>query len=103
MKVTLSEIFIHNGNQQKFSKEALLNLDIKTEFVKRLAHHLGLGHREDEVSESNLCYAFETNINPDYKVVLSKLDIINYLKKTLKPIEYDLESDTIEFPKSLNP
>ncbi|MAU16952.1 MAG: hypothetical protein CMH46_15600 [Muricauda sp.] len=103
MQVTLSEIFVHNVHQQRFSKEALLNLDIKTEFVERLARYLGLGHIENETTESNLCYAFETNINPDYKVVLSKSDIKSYLEKALEPIEYHLESDTIKFPKSLNP
>lgn len=103
MQVTFSEIFIDNVHQQRFSKEALLSLDIKTEFVERLARYLGLGHIENETSESNLCYAFEIDLNPDYKVVLSKSDIKNYLEKTLEPIEYHLESDTIEFPKSLNP
>ncbi len=103
MKVALSEIFIHNVHQQNFTKEALLGLDIKTEFVKRLAHHLGLGHLENESTESNLCYAFDTNINPDYKVILSKSDIKNYLKNTLKPIDYHIGSDTVEFPESLNP
>lgn len=102
MQVTLSEIFVHNAHQQRFDKEALLGLDIKTGFVERLARHLGLGHIANETAQGNLCYAFETHINPDYKVVLSKSDIKSYLEKALEPIEYDL-TDTIAFPKSLHP
>ncbi|WP_036383704.1 hypothetical protein [Muricauda sp. MAR_2010_75] len=97
MLIKLSDIFTPNSSKKRYSKETLLQLEIKTEFVEGLAKSLKLLHLEETSTENNLCYAFNGDINLNYKLGLSQSDIRNHLKATLQPIEYNIETDTIQF------
>lgn len=101
MLIPLSEIFICCSDQKKYPKEALLQLEIKTEFVHQLAQHLNLLYLEDVSTENNLCYAYYGDLNSDYKLTLSKSDIRNYLKANLQSKEYDIETGTVKFSEFL--
>lgn len=102
MRAILGEIFIYNPSQPVYTKEALLQLDMKMAFIQRLARHLGLLFIDGESSEGNLCYAFESGLNPDYISSFTKMDIKRFLEKTLTASRYHMESDAVELPKSLN-
>ena len=102
MEVKLSEIFRYEPKVLQYRKESLLALDLKMEFVERLTKHLGLTFVENEKEEGNLCYAQNQNIRPGYRMVFSKLDVLNYLDNLLQPGIYHIESDTVFFNQSMD-
>ncbi len=102
MRAILGEIFIHDPSQLLYTKEALLQLDMKMVFMQRLSRHLGLLFIDGEPSEDNLCYAFEPGLNPDYITSFTKMDIKRFLERTLTAPRYHMRRDFVVFPKSLN-
>jgi len=102
MEVQLSEIFIFKSHGLRYSKESLMVLDINTEFTKRLSEYWGLTYLESNEVEGNLCYAQNQNLRPGYRMVFSKLDILNYLDRQLKPGMYHIESDSVVFSKTMD-
>ncbi|TXJ94176.1 hypothetical protein [Flagellimonas pelagia] len=103
MQVKLSEIFINKTDTVRYTKTALLELDIKTEFEMRLAKHLGLKYMERENSMDNLCYAQAPGMRSGYRQIFTKSDLKMYLDKVLEPGIHDLESGTVVFSKSMDP
>ncbi len=101
MEVKLSEIFCHDPHSKWFTKSALLALDIKSDFVLRLAEYIGMTYLEREIIDNNLCYAQIPEIRSEYKQFFSRSDILHYLENCLKPRRYHMELDTITFPKSI--
>lgn len=102
MEVKLSEIFIFKTHGLRYSKESLMVLDINMEFTERLSEYWGLTYLESNEVEENLCYAQNPNIRPGYRMVFSKLDILNYLDLQLKPGIYHVDSDTVFFSKTMD-
>ncbi|MEZ4809023.1 MAG: hypothetical protein R2819_01570 [Allomuricauda sp.] len=102
MHVKLSEIFIYKTDTVCYTKTALLELGIKTEFGMRLAKHLGLAYMERETGADNLCYAQAPDIRSGYRQVLTKTDLREYLDKVLEPGIHDMESGALVFPKSID-
>ena len=84
MKVKLSEIFGNTANRSMYSRDELLSLDIKMEFVKRLAQFYDIPYMSDGNNEHNLCFANSGAVRFEYKSTFSKKDIITYLLSTLK-------------------
>lgn len=102
MHVKLSEIFINQTDTVCYTKTALLELGIKTEFGMRLAQHLGLTYMERENGADNLCYAQTPDLRSGYRQVLTKSDLREYLDKVLEPRIHNMESGTVFFPKSFD-
>ncbi|WP_228238294.1 hypothetical protein [Allomuricauda sp. M10] len=102
MEAKLSEIFIFETGTVQYHKEALMVLEIKKEFVSRLAKHLCLAYLEIRPKDDNLCYAQNPNIRLGYRTVLSKSDILNYLDQRLQSGIYHKESDILFFNHHLD-
>lgn len=102
MEVKLSEIFIFKTNGLLYGKESLMALDVNIEFTERLSEYLGLTYLESNGVEGNLCYAQNKNIRSGYRMTFSKLDILNYLDRQLKPGMYHIETDTVVFPRTMD-
>lgn len=86
MKVKLSEIFGNTTNRSRYSRDELLSLDVKMEFVQRLAQYYEIPYMSDGNDEHNLCFANSGAVRFEYKSTFSKKDIITYLLSTLKRI-----------------
>ena len=101
MKVKLSEIFGNTANQSMYSRDELLSLDVKMEFVKRLAQFYDIPYMSDDNDEHNLCFANSSAVRFEYKSTFSKKDIITYLLSTLKQDTFHMGTDEVIFSKSI--
>jgi len=102
MRIKLGEIFIHDTSKFIYTKKELLNLEFKTTFIQRLSLHLGLLFIDRGPSENNLCFAFDPNLTPTYKIEFSASDIKRFLDQTLSSEIYHIGLDSVQFPKSLD-
>ncbi|WP_268224469.1 hypothetical protein [Sinomicrobium oceani] len=101
MKVKLSEIFGNTTNRSMYSRDELLSLDVKMEFVKRLARYYAIPYLPDGNDEHNLCYANSSTVRFEYRSTFSKRDVITYLLSTLKQDTFHLGTDEVIFSKSV--
>ncbi len=101
MKVKLSEIFGNTTNRSMYSRDELLSLDVKMEFVKRLAQYYDIPYLPDGNDAYNLCYANSSTVRFEYKSTFSKRDVITYLLSTLKQDTFHLGTDEVIFSKSV--
>jgi len=72
MKVKLSEIFGNTANRSMYSRDELLSLDVKMEFVQRLAQYYEIPYMSDGNNEHNLCFANSGAVRFEYKSTFSK-------------------------------
>tara|TARA_R110002012_G_scaffold298431_1_gene496871 strand:- start:44680 stop:44985 length:306 start_codon:yes stop_codon:yes gene_type:complete len=101
MKVKLSEIFGNTANRSMYSRDELLSLDVKMEFVQRLAQYYEIPYMSDGNNEHNLCFANSGAVRFEYKSTFSKKDIITYLLSTLKQDMFHMGTDEVIFSKSV--
>ena len=99
MKIKLTDIFISNSDKWHFSKQVLLALEIKQNFIDEIARRLALTYFENGSKESNVCFLNDEQLRPEYKMFFSKSDVINYLNWVLKADDFDLKNDEVPFPE----
>lgn len=101
MTVKLSEIFIKKTNTSIYSRDELSSLDIKKEFIQRLAQYYDIPYSMNGTKENNVCYANSSCIRFEYKLTFSEKDIIAYLLSVLKQDKFHIGTDKVIFSKSL--
>ncbi|MBO0340260.1 hypothetical protein [Flagellimonas profundi] len=97
MKVILSEIFIEKSSQSFYSKDELMTLEIKKEFIQRLARYYNISYISNSSKENTLCYANSSSVRFEYRSNFTKKDIIVYLRSTLKQDIFDIETENVTF------
>ncbi|MEC7772113.1 MAG: hypothetical protein VX798_13075 [Bacteroidota bacterium] len=97
MKVILSEIFIEKSSQSFYSKDELMTLEIKKEFIQRLARYYNIIYISNSSKENTLCYANSSSVRFEYRSTFTKKDIIVYLRSTLKQDIFDIETENVTF------
>ncbi|WP_421801254.1 hypothetical protein [Flagellimonas sp.] len=95
MKVMLSEIFIKKSSQSIYSKDELITLDIKKEFIQRLAQYYDISYLSNSTRENDLCYADSSSLRFEYRSTFTKKDIIVYLRSTLKQDTFHIEMEEV--------
>lgn len=101
MTVKLSELFSCEPDIVEYSKEDLLLLDIRMDFIFLLADHLGMSYGEFDASPTNLCYLQDRDLRPGYRTTFSKADLRKYLLATLRSGIHHVDRDHITFLRSM--
>jgi hypothetical protein len=102
MNIKLSDIFILKSDKSDYSKKELLALELKKDFINKIAKRLDLIYLENSEKEGNLCFMNNEQLRPEFKVFFSKSDIIGYLSFTLKATNFGIKTDKIPFPEIID-
>ena len=101
--VALREIFISQPNKHIYRKPELHTLKINLDFIKAMANQLNLSFLENEVLESNTCFANNSEVRPEFRTTFNKMDLISYVSNVNNFTEKDnfnLKNEAVPFPRS---
>ncbi|MCB0537905.1 MAG: hypothetical protein KDE33_10320 [Bacteroidetes bacterium] len=97
--IKIEDIFVMDETMPEYSKAALAELDLKKDFIDKMNQDLGLTYVEGGNKSGNLCYQNTPELQAEYKITFSKLDVINYLCAVLNIDIFCVEKDAVLFPK----
>jgi len=100
MELKLSDIFVPYSDQLHYSKQKLLMLEVRENFISEVAKRLDLTYLENEGKEDNLCFANNEQLRPAFKIFFSKTDVVDYIKRKLQEKDFDISIEEVSFPES---
>lgn len=100
MDLQLSDIFIPLPDKQYYSKQELLALEIKQDFIQKMERQLDLNYLESENSDSNVCFANHEQLRHEFKMFFSKADIVEFLNRMLPKEDFNIDIDKVPFPRT---
>lgn len=101
MILNLSEVFIPKQNKQFYTKQELFSLKLNTSFIKYLEVLLNLSYLETTPLIGNVCFANNSEVQPEFRTVFTKKDCVNYIKATLNKAIFNIETDAIQLPTNI--
>lgn len=99
MNIKLFDIFIPVSEKPHYTKQELLMLDIKKDFIDQISKQLNLTYLENGNKNGNLCFVNDENLRPEFKAFFSKSDVMEYLNSILVVDDFDIKTDEAEFPE----
>ena len=101
MILKLSELFLLKTNQQFYTKKELCMLKLNTNFIKNLENLLKLTYVENTISKGNLCYANNSEVQPEFRTIFTKKDIVFYISTVLNKSTFEVKKDKIQLPTNV--
>ncbi len=98
MKVKLDEIFVPVVGKTSYSIEELRALNLRPDFVSKLATRFNLSFVEHTATDTNLCFAENDEVAPEYKTSFNKAQIQEVVLSQLFTNTVSLLQTEIEFP-----
>lgn len=98
MILKLSELFIIKSNKQFYTKQELFTLKLSSNFINKMEAILNLTYLENSTSKGNLCFASNSDVQPEFKTFFTKMDLLLYINATLNNDNFDIKTDTIQLP-----
>jgi hypothetical protein len=98
MILKLSEVFIPKPNKQFYSKQELFALKLSSNFIENMQVLLSLSYLETTTLKGNVCFANNSEVQPEFRTIFTKTDSINYINATLNNAIFNIEIDTIPLP-----
>lgn len=101
MVIKLQDIFIANPNKRLYSKEDLIRLKIRPDFIEKLSLQLELSYVENSPLEENVCLSNSIEVRPEYRTVYTKVDVIHYVCGQISIAYFELKKVEISFPMTM--
>lgn len=99
--IKLSEIFVPLINKNIYSAEELAALDLQPDFIRIMAADFNLIYVEKAADESNLCFAENREVRPEYRTTFSKADIVEIIFSQLTVEAVNMEQDVVRFSSGI--
>ena len=95
----LADIFQNKSKKLDYSKSELMQLKLKKSFIVAMSTRLGLSYLVDGKTQENLCFVTSPDLRSSYRTYFTKAEIIRYLALVLDSDSFNLQRDTVPFPK----
>jgi hypothetical protein len=100
MTLKISELFISDPNKHFYKKQELYTLKLSSNFINKMEVLLNLSYLESTNSKSNLCFENNSDVQPAFRTIFTKMDIINYINVALNKDNFEIETDKIPLPSN---
>lgn len=100
MILKLSELFIPDSKKQVYTKQELFMLKLNSNFIKNMEDLLHISYLKTTTFKVNLCFENNNEVQPEFRTVFTKTDIIFYVNTFLNKDILNIETDTIQLPHS---
>lgn len=100
MIIKIKDIFTPKKDKRLYTKEELFDLKLGNGFINAMATSLNLNYLESNTYQSNLCFANNRGLRPEFRTVFTKTDVIYYVNAVLQKDYFDIKSDQVPFPNN---
>ena len=76
MTFKLSEIFVALPEQSTYSALSFYQMEVRADFIDRLAIHFHLLYLDEPLLDEQLCYASSENVRLEYKYFITKAELL---------------------------
>lgn len=97
--VKISDIFIIEQKVGSCTKTELAGLPLRKRFIEEMHQKLGLTYVEGRHEGGSLCYQDTPELRAEYRISYSKSDVVNYISVLMKVDEFNLQKDSVLFPR----